>query len=231
MDQLVQPLITTLVCMLGCYLVCGIPFGLIIGRLQGNIDIRTAGSGNIGTTNALRVAGPKVAGLTLLFDCLKGVLGVVVGRWAISALGFGLDPSIVAAGAPGDWMIALVGLSCLYGHIFSPYLKFKGGKGIATGVGVLFGFFWPLALVHLGIFIVIVATTRLVSLGSVITAALVPLTMHLAFPQMSAASLAIWAILGFTVVWAHRSNIKRLIARTEPKISMGKRAEGLDGER
>ena len=80
MDASVSPIVVTVICMAVCYLVCGIPFGLIIGRLSGNVDIRKAGSGNIGTTNALRVAGPKVAALTLLFDCLKGVLGVLIGR-------------------------------------------------------------------------------------------------------------------------------------------------------
>lgn len=230
MESTFAPLMTTVVCMLGCYLACGIPFGLIIGRLQGNVDIRTAGSGNIGTTNALRVAGPKVAALTLVFDCLKGVAGVMVGRWAVARFGFGMPPSIMDPGAPGDLLLALIALSCLYGHVFSPYLKFKGGKGIATGVGILFGFHWPLALAHLGIFIVIVALTKLVSLGSIVTAALVPLTVYLVFPNISLPALAIWAVLGWTVVWAHRSNIRRLREGTESKLSFTKRVTTMDGE-
>lgn len=225
-----SPIFITAICMVVCYLVCGIPFGLIIGRLSGNVDIRKAGSGNIGTTNALRVAGPKVAALTLLFDCLKGVVGVLAGRWAIAAFGYGLNASVMAPGAPGDVLLALVALSCLYGHIFSPYLKFHGGKGIATGVGVLFGFYWPLALAHLAIFIVIVAFTKYVSLGSIVTAGLVPLTVYLVFPQISLGALAIWAVLGWTVVWAHRSNIQRLRAGTESKLSFTKRATKMDGE-
>ena len=118
MDASVSPIVVTVVCMAVCYLVCGIPFGLIIGRLSGNVDIRKAGSGNIGTTNALRVAGPKVAALTLLFDCLKGVLGVLIGRWVIAAFGYGAGASIMDPGESGDVFLALVALSCLYGHIF-----------------------------------------------------------------------------------------------------------------
>lgn len=230
MDASVSPIVITVVCMAVCYLVCGIPFGLIIGRLSANVDIRKAGSGNIGTTNALRVAGPKVAALTLLFDCLKGVLGVLIGRWVIAAFGYGAGASIMDPGASGDVLLALVALSCLYGHIFSPYLKFHGGKGIATGVGVLFGFCWPLALLHLGIFIILVAITKYVSVGSIATAALVPVTVYLLFPQISLAALAIWAVLGWTVVWAHRGNISRLRAGTESKLSFTKRATKMDGE-
>lgn len=230
MDASVSPIVVTVVCMAVCYLVCGIPFGLIIGRLSGNVDIRKAGSGNIGTTNALRVAGPKVAALTLLFDCLKGVLGVLIGRWAIAAFGYCAGASIMDPGASGDVLLALVALSCLYGHIFSPYLKFHGGKGIATGVGVLFGFCWPLALLHLGIFIILVAITKYVSVGSITTAALVPVTVYLLFPQISLSALAIWLVLGWTVVWAHRGNISRLRAGTESKLSFTKRATKMDGE-
>ena len=111
MDASVSPIVVTVVCMAVCYLVCGIPFGLIIGRLSGNVDIRKAGSGNIGTTNALRVAGPKVAALTLLFDCLKGVLGVLIGRWVIAAFGYWAGASIMDPGASGDVLLALVALS------------------------------------------------------------------------------------------------------------------------
>ena len=212
-------------CMIVSYLVCGIPFGLILGRALGNVDIRKSGSGNIGTTNALRVAGPKVAAATLAFDVLKGVVCINVSRVLIAGT-FGPDASAVAPGGAYDWVISLVALSCLYGHIFSPYLKFHGGKGIATGVGILFGYFWPLAIVHLAIFIVLVAITKYVSVGSIATAAVVPVTMLVAFPQMSAPSLAIWALLGWTVVWAHRGNIKKLRAGNENKLSFKKSAGG-----
>lgn len=220
------PAVAALVaCIVGSYLICGIPFGLILGRIMGNVDIRKSGSGNIGTTNALRVAGPKVAAATLLFDVLKGVVCINISRIVIASAGWGA-PRTFEAGSGEDWVIALVALACLYGHIFSPYLKFHGGKGIATGVGILFGYFWPLALVHLAIFIVLVAITRYVSVGSIATAALVPVTMYIAFPEMSIVALAIWAILGWTVVWAHRSNIRKLRDGNENKLSFTKKTDG-----
>lgn len=218
----VAALVTCIVC---SYLICGIPFGLILGRIMGNVDIRKSGSGNIGTTNALRVAGPKVAAATLLFDVLKGVICINVSRILIASIGWGAARTF-EAGSGEDWVIALVALACLYGHIFSPYLRFHGGKGIATGVGILFGYFWPLALVHLAIFIVLVAITRYVSVGSISTAALVPVTMYIAFPTMSIVALAIWALLGWTVVWAHRSNIRKLRDGNENKLSFTKKTDG-----
>ena len=220
------PAVAVLVaCIVGSYLICGIPFGLILGRIMGNVDIRKSGSGNIGTTNALRVAGPKVAAATLLFDVLKGVVCINVSRIVIASIGWGAARTF-EAGSGEDWVIALVALACLYGHIFSPYLKFHGGKGIATGVGILFGYFWPLALVHLAIFIVLVAITRYVSVGSIVTAALVPVTMFIAFPKMSIVALGIWALLGWTVVWAHRSNIRKLRDGNENKLSFSKKTDG-----
>ena len=220
------PAVAALVgCIVCSYLICGIPFGLILGRIMGNVDIRKSGSGNIGTTNALRVAGPKVAAATLLFDVLKGVVCINISRIVIASAGWGA-PRTFEAGSGEDWVIALVALACLYGHIFSPYLKFHGGKGIATGVGILFGYFWPLALVHLAIFIVLVAITRYVSVGSIATAALVPVTMYIAFPTMSLVALAIWALLGWTVVWAHRSNIRKLRDGNENKLSFTKKTDG-----
>lgn len=220
------PAVAALIACIVCsYLICGVPFGLILGRIMGHVDIRKSGSGNIGTTNALRVAGPKVAAATLLFDVLKGVVCINVSRAIIASIGWGASRSF-AAGSGEDWVIALVALACLYGHIFSPYLKFHGGKGIATGVGILFGYFWPLAIVHLAIFIVLVAITKYVSVGSIATAALVPVTMFVTFPTMSIVALAIWALLGWTVVWAHRSNIRKLRDGNENKLSFSKKTDG-----
>ena len=211
------------------YAICGIPFGLIIGRAFGGRDIRRAGSGNIGTTNALRVAGPKVAALTLAFDLLKGTVCMLAARHALSLqTAYELPYGSLMPDGCVDWMVAVVALACLYGHVFSPYLKFHGGKGIATGVGILFGLSWPLALAHLAIFVVLVAVTKYVSVGSIATAAVVPVTVWIAFPGISPAALAIWALLGWTVVWAHRANIGRLRAGTESKLSFTKRVDKMD---
>ena len=209
-----MPYIATLAVMAASYFICGIPFGKILVQAMSHKDIQKEGSGNIGTTNALRVGGPKVAALTLAFDLLKGMVCVMVYRdLVLPALGVGTPLDAV--------FTALVALAALYGHIFSPYLKFHGGKGIATGVGILFGFFWPLAVVHLAIFIVLVAITKYVSVGSIVTAALVPVTVYIAMPGIPVPALALWALLGWTVVWAHRANIDRLSKGAESKLSFG----------
>lgn len=216
------------VCAVVSFLLCGIPFGLIIGKMSGNGDIRKAGSGNIGTTNALRVAGPKVAAATLLFDVLKGTACVCLSRMVLANLLFQGNEAQLSPGAPADWVLALIALTCLCGHVFSPYLHFKGGKGIAVGVGVLFGWFWPLALVHLGIFIILVAITKYVSVGSIATAACVPVTVTLAFPYSSLACKLLMSLMGVIVVWAHRSNIKKLMHGKESKLSFTKRVSKMD---
>lgn len=209
--------LATAITMIVSYLICGIPFGKILVGLMSHKDIQKEGSGNIGTTNALRVGGPKVAALTLAFDLLKGMVCIIVFRDVVYAGSSWSASSTVSY----SLLVALVALACLYGHIFSPYLKFHGGKGIATGVGILFGFYWPLALIHLAIFIVLVAITRYVSVGSIATAALVPVTVFLTQPGIPLPALAVWAILGWSVVFAHRGNIARLRAGTENKLSFG----------
>lgn len=209
--------LATAITMIVSYLICGIPFGKILVGLMSHKDIQKEGSGNIGTTNALRVGGPKVAALTLAFDLLKGMVCIIVFRDVVYAGSSWSASSTVSY----PLLVALVALACLYGHIFSPYLKFHGGKGIATGVGILFGFYWPLALIHLAIFIVLVAITRYVSVGSIATAALVPVTVFLTQPGIPLPALAVWAILGWSVVFAHRGNIARLRAGTENKLSFG----------
>lgn len=209
--------LATAITMIVSYLICGIPFGKILVGLMNHKDIQKEGSGNIGTTNALRVGGPKVAALTLAFDLLKGMVCVIVFRDVVYAGSSWSASSTVSY----PLLVALVALACLYGHIFSPYLKFHGGKGIATGVGILFGFYWPLALIHLAIFIVLVAITRYVSVGSIVTAALVPVTVFLTQPGIPLPALVVWAILGWSVVFAHRGNIARLRAGTENKLSFG----------
>ncbi len=208
----------TLGFMLVSYLICGIPFGKILAKAMSHKDLQQEGSGNIGTTNALRVAGPKVAAITLACDLLKGTICM---RAAIAVLwNVPWVPEVDV-----QLMVAFVALACLYGHIFSPYLNFHGGKGIATGVGILFGFFWPLAIIHLAIFIVLVAITKYVSVGSIVTAALVPLTVSILVPNLSLAVIAVWAVLGWSVVAAHHANIGRLRAGTESKISFGSKKE------
>lgn len=213
------------------FLICGIPFGKIFARIFGKIDLQKVGSGNIGTTNALRAGGPKVAVPTLVCDVLKGVIGVNVIRMMVAGM-MHIEPADVLAidgsAGIGDTWLALAALICLCGHIFSPYLRFKGGKGIATGVGVLFGLSWPFALLHLGIFIVVVALTRYVSLGSITTVLALLVTVPLYFPGDSLSFKVVLGSLGLLVVWAHRANIKKLLNGTESKLSFSKRVDKMD---
>lgn len=217
-----NPWLITAICALFSYMLCGIPFGKILAAQLSHVDLQKVGSGNIGTTNALRAAGPKVAALTLLCDVLKGTLCVVFCRTVIAGFAAGGGAEAVAPGTPYDWTVAVIALACVLGHMFSPYLGFHGGKSIAVGVGVFFGIAWPYALLHLAIFIVLVALTKYVSVGSIATAGLVIVTACLYFPQASWAFKLILGGIGFLVVWAHRANIKKLMAGKESKLSFTK---------
>lgn len=200
------------------FLICGIPFGKIIAHVKG-VDIQKVGSGNIGTTNVAREVGKGAAALTLLFDAGKGALA--------TGLATSLFPVFVTAGVPVGvhdelgWLVGLVMLTAICGHIFSPFLGFHGGKGIAVGVGSLLGFAWPVGLIELGIFIVIVVATRLVSIGSCVVAGIVGIVLALFYgPNLPLDMLV--ELGGLIVVWAHRSNIKKLIAGEESKFAFHK---------
>ena len=231
-----NPILLTAICAVVSFFIGAIPFGLILGRVFNHTDIRKAGSGNIGTTNALRVAGPKVAALTLLLawhialvcwslllDCLKGAICVLIARPLIASVGYGFPVSIMAPGAAGDWMLGVVCLAAVWGHIFSPYLNFHGGKGIAVGLGVILAWYWPIGLSLLGMFIVAVAITKYVSVGSLAAAIGLPIAACAVFPYSSLGLKFCMAMIGITVVWAHRSNIQKLMAGKESKLSFTKR--------
>lgn len=110
---MLNPILLTAICAVVSFFIGAIPFGLILGRVFNHTDIRKAGSGNIGTTNALRVAGPKVAALTLLLDCLKGAICVLIARPLIASVGYGFPVSIMAPGAAGDWMLGVICLAAV----------------------------------------------------------------------------------------------------------------------
>lgn len=225
-----HPVELTIVCAVVTYFLCGIPFGLLIGRMSGHVDIRKAGSGNIGTTNALRVAGPKVAALTLLLDCAKGALCVIISRQLIASLGFQAGIDVMAPGGPGDYLVGIICLAGAWGHIFSPYLHFKGGKGIAVGLGVILAWYWPIGLSLLGFFIVGVAITRYVSFGSLLAAIGLPIAAVAVFPYSSLGLKVCMFLIGLTVVWAHRTNIKKLVTGKESKLSFTKRVTAPDSD-
>jgi glycerol-3-phosphate acyltransferase PlsY len=180
------------------YLLGSIPFGLIITRLAGTADIREIGSGNIGATNVLRTGRKGLAALTLVCDMLKGTLAVIV----VARLG-GTDAALAA------------GLGAFLGHLFPLWLKFKGGKGVATYIGLLIGLAWPAALVFCAIWLIVAAVSRYSSLAALIASALTPLALwFLGQPNIAALFLALSVLL-----WVmHRANIGRLLNGSEGKI-------------
>jgi glycerol-3-phosphate acyltransferase PlsY len=189
------------------YLLGAIPFGVIVARSRG-LDLRQHGSGNIGATNVLRVLGPKYAAIVFLLDGGKGAAAVLVAR----AL---LPPPQGPVAATYTWVVA-AGLLAVVGHTASVFLRFHGGRGVATGVGVLFGLSWPVALVALAIFIAAVASTRYISFGSILAAAAAPGLMYV-FHGPPAYVLFV-GLMALLIIWRHRPNIKRLLAGTESRF-------------
>ena len=193
-----QPAIGYIVALVVGYLLGSIPFGLVFTRLAGTQDIRAIGSGSIGATNVLRTGRIGLAAATLIADVLKGTAAVLlVTRWS------GHDAGLVA------------GLGAFLGHLFPLWLKFKGGKGIATGLGILLAVSWQAALVIAVIWLSVAAATRYSSLASLVASVAAPIAIwFLGTPSEALLFLAL-AILAFIM---HRGNIARLIGGTESKI-------------
>ena len=210
----------TAVFTLGAYLVCGIPFGLIIAIAMGHVDVRQVGSGNIGTTNVARSVGKGAAAATLLCDLGKGLLWMIVARYAIAALALGGDVAALDHTTAFGIALSVVFLGCICGHIFSPYLRFHGGKGIAVGFGAALGLYWPIGLGVLAVFVVLAVPSRYVSLGSIFAAASLPVWCAvLGFPPASIAPVAVAALV---VIWSHRENVMRLVRGEERRFSFHK---------
>lgn len=196
-----QPLIWALL-FVGTFLLGSIPWGVIVSRIGFHKDIRDEGSGNIGATNALRTMGKAGGAAVFLLDLGKGLLA-----------GF-----LVTLFTEGSVALALGFLGCVWGHIFSPWLKFRGGKGISVAVGYLFFLYGPLwALIEIALFALIVALSRYVSAGSVTAAVACPfIALYLFWGQWT--TVGIIALAALTVIWAHRSNLRRLRRGTESKL-------------
>jgi acyl phosphate:glycerol-3-phosphate acyltransferase len=180
------------------YLLGSIPFGLILTRCAGRPDIRSIGSGNIGATNVLRAGNKTLAAATLIGDALKGTAAVLTTRYA-----FGADPAMAAAAG------------ALLGHIFPVWLGFKGGKGVATYVGLLIGLAWPAALAFCLVWLAIAALTRYSSLAGLAASAAMPPMLWFLADQWTAILFVPLTLL----LWImHRANIARLLGGTESKI-------------
>jgi glycerol-3-phosphate acyltransferase PlsY len=182
------------------YLLGSIPFGLLLTRLAGTRDIRSIGSGNIGATNVLRTGHKGLAAATLIGDALKGTAAVLVMGW------WGRDYAIAAA------------VGAFLGHLFPIWLGFKGGKGVATYIGLLIGLAWPAAVAFCAIWLASAALTRYSSLSAMIASAITPAGLWW-YGDRPAATLFLLLTL---LLWImHRANIARLVAGTEGKIGRG----------
>lgn len=205
--------------LIAAYLLGSIPTGYTVGKWLLGIDIREAGSGSTGATNVLRTLGKWPAVGVLLVDVLKGVSGIVLVRY-IYALDFTTQLA-TAAGLENTeiilpWMATLAGLFAVFGHSKSIWLGFTGGKSVATSLGVLFGLYWPAGLGTLGIFGIVFAVSRIVSLSSIIGAISVA---GLMFALHQPLAYILFGIAGGVfVIVRHRTNIQRLLKGTEPRI-------------
>ncbi len=205
------------------YLLGGINSAIIVTKIKSGQDIRTLGSGNAGLTNTLRTQGKAAALFVLLGDVLKGVLSVVLVRVAFNLLA-GVDVGNPESGMM--WVLFLAGVFAILGHVFPVYYGFKGGKGILVTVSVLLAIDWLPAVLLFGIFAVIVAITRYVSLGSIVAAILYPITIlifGLVWTNPSVVLNTVFsALIGGLIVFMHRQNIKRLLNHTENKLGQKK---------
>ncbi|MFM9816622.1 UNVERIFIED_CONTAM: glycerol-3-phosphate 1-O-acyltransferase PlsY [Spiribacter pallidus] len=184
------------------YLAGSLSAGVIVARVLGLGDPRQDGSGNPGATNLLRLGGRRAAAVTLLADAIKGVIPVVL------AHGLGVDGAALAA----------VGLAAFMGHLYPVFFGFQGGKGIATGLGVMLAWAWPVGLMALGCWVLMAALFRLSSLAALTSFALAPLALlATGYPALAAGG----AIMALVTGWRHRGNIQRIAKGTEPRI--GKR--------
>jgi glycerol-3-phosphate acyltransferase PlsY len=197
------------------YFIGGIPTSFIAGKLKG-IDITKHGSGNVGATNALRVLGTKIGVSVMLLDALKGVVAILVGRWMLSL-------GNIEASQLYD---ILLGVTAILGHVFSIYLKFKGGKGVATAAGV-YALLSPFAfLIALAVFIVVVASSRYVSLGSITAATALGISELVINYLNDFADIPILILTVFValfIIIKHKGNIGRLLKGNENKLVFKKK--------
>jgi glycerol-3-phosphate acyltransferase PlsY len=193
-------LLKEIILLLLAYLLGSIPTGLLLAKAFGGVDIRTTGSGNIGATNVYRTLGRKVGVMTLVGDCLKGLIPVLAAKWL---------------GLADPW-VAAIGIAAFIGHVYTVFLGFKGGKGVATALGVFLGTSPLSVLTALGVFALVLWKWRYVSLASITAAAAMPL--FVAALDGKPLIIAMTLVIAALVIHKHRENIQRLRAGTEGKF-------------
>lgn len=202
------------------YLCGSIPFGYILVRLFLKTDIRQTGSGNIGATNVARTGAKGLAILTLLLDAVKGFVAVLFATMYVTHVA--QPPNVDVRLVP-----AFAGVFAILGHLYTVWLRFKGGKGVATALGVFVGLAPTPVGIVLGLFAIVVFFTHYISLGSILAAAAFPFIVYLVQrDRFSGAAYAMIGLSSMLIIWKHRSNIQRLIAGTEHRFPAGKTTEG-----
>ena len=206
-------MLSVLISVLIGYLLGSIPSGFLVGKCRG-IDIRQHGSGNIGATNVVRTLGRNWGALVFALDVLKGIVAVQLAMRGLACAG-------AVCPIPADQLGILAGFGCFVGHCFPVWLGFKGGKGVATGAGILIGLTPWTAALGLLIWVVVYYSSRYVSLASIVAAVSLPLLVWLLQRQLSA---VFWftLVISALATWRHRTNIQRLLAGTESRFEKKK---------
>ncbi len=198
----------TIVLLIG-YLLGSLPHGYLAGKWLSGIDLREIGSGSTGATNVLRHVGKRAALIVFILDVGKGALAVLLAK---------------AFHPESDELAVFAGLAALIGHIWPCWLNWKGGKAVATGLGMLFGLAWPVGIGSFTVFLSVFWITKIVSLSSILASVSLPLLMliYLQFTEFSAAYFSISIIAMIIVLWRHRSNFRRILKGAEPRIGSSK---------
>ena len=196
-------MLTTALLVIAAYLLGSVSSAILVCRLLGLPDPRTQGSNNPGATNVLRIGGRKAAAITLAGDSLKGLIPMVVGH-------------LLGVGAGG---LAPIGLAAVLGHLFPVFFGFRGGKGVATALGVQLGLWWPIGLTVMLLWLVVAKALKISSLSALVSMALAPLVVWFYWPEPVLIGMQI-AVTGI-LFWRHRTNIRNLIQGTEGRIGTG----------
>lgn len=193
------------------YLIGSVNFSVILSKKMAGFDVRDKGSGNAGTTNMLRSVGKKAAAITLICDILKGVVAILI------AIAFGK----IFKDANSALLVQIAGVAVILGHTFPIFFKFKGGKGVATSLGVLIMSNWQIGLICLVFALILIILTQMVSVGSIAAAVLYPvLTLFIPQNYIVPGNYLIYSIiLAIIIIFNHRENVKRLLSGTENRIS------------
>lgn len=203
------PLLLTLLAVLAAYLLGSVPFAMIASRVFGLADPRTYGSKNPGATNVLRSGSKAAAALTLIGDIAKGLLAVALAKHHAPTLGL------------PDYTVGLVAVSVFFGHLYSVFLGFKGGKGVATAAGILLALDWVLGALTLGTWLLVALLSRFSSLAALLAAVASPMYALLLWGR--SATILFVGIIAMALIGKHWANLQRLMAGSEPKIGEGKR--------